>query len=225
MGNTAENSASSLTSLDTTIVSHNSSSVSDSANNNLQGTQLHQPKYVPYKETTKPFEMSDFYKYSTKFRKTSASSLPRSDSSGGADESSPRSSTASESSPPELPLRPNALNSGQSHASILGNENGTTKTMNPPPPPPKTTLDVKRSSMSSNSSGSTLAATVVNSNSNDTNSLADAFSSEMLDWYNTQSNSSRSRGASIVKPVGSTSAQNKGSQSGIIENKNAKEST
>merc|ERR1712179_779882 len=126
-------------------------------------------------------------------------------------------------------LRPNAISSGKPNLLNIGApqeiENRNTKTMNPPPPPPKTTLDVKRSSMSSNSSGSTLAATVVNSNSNDTNSLADAFSSEMLDWYNTQSNSSRSRGASIVKPVGSTSAQNKGSQSGIIENKNAKESS
>ena len=26
-------------------------------------------KYQPYREVTKPFEMSDFYKYSTKFRK------------------------------------------------------------------------------------------------------------------------------------------------------------
>ena len=27
-------------------------------------------KFVPYVETTKPFEMSDFYKYSTKFKKS-----------------------------------------------------------------------------------------------------------------------------------------------------------
>merc|ERR1711997_616808 len=92
--------------------------------------------------------------------------------------------------------------------------------------PPKTTLDIKRSSMSSNSSGSTLAATVVSSTTtNDTNSLADAFSTEMLDWYNTQSNSSRSRGASIMKPINSNNIQPKGAQSGLIETKNTKDST
>ncbi|XP_057323343.1 myb-like protein AA [Microplitis mediator] len=32
-------------------------------------TIIHAGKYQPYKEVTKPFEMSDFYKYSTKFRK------------------------------------------------------------------------------------------------------------------------------------------------------------
>lgn len=30
-------------------------------------------KFQPYKEVTKPFEMSDFYKYSTKFRQKTAS--------------------------------------------------------------------------------------------------------------------------------------------------------
>ena len=224
---TAGSSITSLQSLDNTLISQNSSS-SDCANNNIHGNQGLQPKYVPYKETTKPFEMSDFYKYSTKFRKTSASSLPQSDSSGGADESSPRSSTASENSPPELPLRPNALNSGKSIHNIgvpQGPENGNVKSQIPPPPPPKTAIEVKRSSMSSNSSGSTLAATVVGSNSNDANSLADAFSTEMLDWYNTQSNSSRSRGASIMKPMNNTSIQPKGAQSGLIETKNSKDST
>lgn len=32
-------------------------------------TIVQQGKYQPYREVTKPFEMSDFYKYSTKFRK------------------------------------------------------------------------------------------------------------------------------------------------------------
>ena len=32
-------------------------------------TVVQQGKYQPYREVTKPFEMSDFYKYSTKFRK------------------------------------------------------------------------------------------------------------------------------------------------------------
>lgn len=31
-------------------------------------TVVQQAKFMPYKEVTKPFEMSDFYKYSTKFR-------------------------------------------------------------------------------------------------------------------------------------------------------------
>merc|ERR1711974_391782 len=54
--------------------------------------------FVPYRETSKPFEMSDFYKYSTKFRKTSQSSTVslNADVNGNADsDSSPRSSTAS----------------------------------------------------------------------------------------------------------------------------------
>lgn len=31
-------------------------------------------KWQPYREVTKPFEMSDFYKYSTRFRKPSGNS-------------------------------------------------------------------------------------------------------------------------------------------------------
>lgn len=36
-------------------------------------TVVQQAKFQPYKEVTKPFEMSDFYKYSTKFRQKNAS--------------------------------------------------------------------------------------------------------------------------------------------------------
>lgn len=36
-------------------------------------TVIQQAKFQPYKEVTKPFEMSDFYKYSTKFRQKSTS--------------------------------------------------------------------------------------------------------------------------------------------------------
>ena len=32
-------------------------------------TVIQQAKFFPYKEEEKPFEMSDFYKYSTKFKK------------------------------------------------------------------------------------------------------------------------------------------------------------
>lgn len=57
------------------------------ANNNLsQSSDIHiespknmtiiqQAKFQPYKEVTKPFEMSDFYKYSTKFRQKSSNVL------------------------------------------------------------------------------------------------------------------------------------------------------
>ena len=38
-------------------------------------------KFVPYVETTKPFEMSDFYKYSTKFKKSKTGSESSSTSS------------------------------------------------------------------------------------------------------------------------------------------------
>lgn len=37
-------------------------------------TIVQQAKFQPYKEVTKPFEMSDFYKYSTKFRQKATSS-------------------------------------------------------------------------------------------------------------------------------------------------------
>jgi hypothetical protein len=35
-------------------------------------TVIEQGKCIPYREETKPFEMSDFYKYSTKFRQANA---------------------------------------------------------------------------------------------------------------------------------------------------------
>ena len=40
-----------------------------SYNSPTNHTVVQQGKYQPYREVTKPFEMSDFYKYSTKFRK------------------------------------------------------------------------------------------------------------------------------------------------------------
>ena len=80
-------------------------------------------KFVPYRETTKPFEMADFYKYSTKYRKASASSLKDGVEGSGhesASNDSKRSSTASGGSsghhsaaglpagPPEIPARANS---------------------------------------------------------------------------------------------------------------------
>ncbi len=71
-------------------------------------------KLAPYhRESSKPFEMADFYKYSTKFRKTSSSSV-KDEVSGESASNSPRSSTASGGSssqqqqqpqPPEIPAR------------------------------------------------------------------------------------------------------------------------
>ncbi|XP_072933207.1 uncharacterized protein sstn [Epargyreus clarus] len=39
-------------------------------------TVIEQGKCIPYREETKPFEMSDFYKYSTKFRQNTAQKAP-----------------------------------------------------------------------------------------------------------------------------------------------------
>lgn len=39
-------------------------------------TIVQQAKFQPYKEVTKPFEMSDFYKYSTKFRQKNTNASP-----------------------------------------------------------------------------------------------------------------------------------------------------
>ena len=73
------------------------------------------PSFQPYRETSKPFEMADFYKYSTKFRKASASSLRSTESdsphvlgseSPRSGSGSQRSSTSRESVPPELPTKP-----------------------------------------------------------------------------------------------------------------------
>ena len=170
-----------------------SGDISTSSQNDTSGSNL-QPKYLPYRETTKPFEMSDFYKYSTKFRKTSTSSLPRSDSSsingaaGPADadsDSSPRSSTASAgSNPPELPARPSSILTPQGSISGSPAKNGPL----PPPPPPKS--DVSKKFISGNGN-------VMNNNEKD---VGDSFSTEMLDWYNkkqsNQNNPSKSANTS-----------------------------
>ena len=115
--------------------------------------------FVPYRETSKPFEMSDFYKYSTKFRKTSASSLTAdSDSPQLPGSQSPRSGSASQRSstsresclsvPPELPAKPAVLS------------------------PPGTVTAIPA-----------LARLKPGSRQGSKESLADAFSTEMLAWY------------------------------------------
>ncbi|XP_043481078.1 uncharacterized protein LOC122510469 [Leptopilina heterotoma] len=54
-----------------------------SFNSPTNHTIVQQGKYQPYREVTKPFEMSDFYKYSTKFRKRNETSTTSSTSSLG----------------------------------------------------------------------------------------------------------------------------------------------
>ena len=122
--------------------------------------------FLPYRETSKPFEMSDFYKYSTKFRKTSASSL-KSDSDSqiptlSAESESPRSgsvsqrsSTSRESVPPELPAKPSPAGGG-------------TVTAVP------AIARLKPATAGGNNNGSK-------------ESLADSFSTEMLAWYEQKS--------------------------------------
>ena len=103
--------------------------------------------------------MSDFYKYSTKFRKTSASSLTAdSDSPQLPGSQSPRSGSASQRSstsresclsvPPELPAKPAVLS------------------------PPGTVTAIPA-----------LARLKPGSRQGSKESLADAFSTEMLAWY------------------------------------------
>ena len=114
--------------------------------------------FLPYRETSKPFEMSDFYKYSTKFRKTSASSL-KSDSDShipsalSAESESPRSSTSRESVPPELPAKPSPASTVTAVPAIAR---------------------LKPSTPGGNNNGSK-------------ESLADSFSTEMLAWYDQKS--------------------------------------
>ena len=127
--------------------SFDTQSLSDGINPGLQSG------FVPYRETSKPFEMADFYKYSTKFRKASASSLRSTESESphiGGSESprsgsgSQRSSTSRESVPPELPSKPGG---------------GGTVSAVP------------------------AVARLPSAKSGEDESLADAFSTEMLAWY------------------------------------------
>ena len=121
----------------------------------------HTGAFLPYRETSKPFEMSDFYKYSTKFRKTSVSSLTAdSDSPHLPGSQSPRSGSASQRSstsresclsvPPELPAKPPLLSPAGS---------GTVTAI------------------------PALARIKPSSRQGSKESLADAFSTEMLAWY------------------------------------------
>jgi len=141
------------------------------------GSSHHPAAFVPYRETSKPFEMSDFYKYSTKFRKTSASSL-KSDSdcppAGSADSDSPRSGSASqrsstsrESVPPELPAKPSPASGTVTAVPAIAR----------------------------------LKPLSANNHSGSKESLADAFSTEMLAWYEQKSTVKGGSGGPGNKPA------------------------
>jgi len=147
-------------------------------------TPGHPGCFVPYRETSKPFEMADFYKYSTKFRKASASSLrstesdptqpipvgsesPRSGSGG-----SQRSSTSRDSvPPPELPSKPTTGG--------LGGGGGIAATVCAVP----------------------ALARMPGKVNGDEESLADAFSTEMLAWYEQKQSTKPPNSASSGKPA------------------------
>jgi len=148
-----------------------------SSDSGLGSSGHHPAAFLPYRETSKPFEMSDFYKYSTKFRKTSASSL-KSDSDCppicSADSDSPRSGSASqrsstsrESVPPELPAKPSPASGTVTAVPAIARLKpvGT-----------------------SNHNGSK-------------ESLADAFSTEMLAWYEQKSTVKGGGGSQGNKPA------------------------
>ena len=152
-------------------VNNSSFDTSIGESNVSHGSSGHAGGYVPYRETSKPFEMADFYKYSTKFRKASASSIRSADSDSpklGGSESprsagsgSQRSSTSRESVPPELPSKPSNLTGTPLGSGSSNNNNGKSGTVSAVPavarmPPPSR---------------------------GEEESLADAFSSEMLAWY------------------------------------------
>ena len=141
------------------------------------GSSHHPAAFVPYRETSKPFEMSDFYKYSTKFRKTSASSL-KSDSdcppTCSADSDSPRSGSASqrsstsrESVPPELPAKPSPASGTVTAVPAIAR----------------------------------LKPVGAGNQSGSKESLADAFSTEMLAWYEQKSTVKGAGGGQGNKPA------------------------
>lgn len=67
------------------VASANSADIHIESPKNM--TVVQPAKFQPYKEVSKPFEMSDFYKYSTKFRQKNS---PGSPASAGTDQGSPQ---------------------------------------------------------------------------------------------------------------------------------------
>ncbi|XP_075218336.1 stepping stone isoform X2 [Lycorma delicatula] len=146
-------------------------------------------KWQPYREVTKPFEMADFYKYSTKFRKNNSNnnnninnSINNNNNSGG--EGAPQHKGVyqplqpmtcqpllqSSPSPPTVPLK---------ERRELPNFNNQSPSLHPPLVHLSQSLPPPTHSAPSSSS------------------LADAFSSEMLAWYQDQ-NVTQPRSATFV---------------------------
>lgn len=69
-------------------------------------------KYQPYREVTKPFEMSDFYKYSTKFRKRNEAAVQPQVGNG---DSSFQENRPAETGTADLSRDPNSYNIGQNN--------------------------------------------------------------------------------------------------------------
>lgn len=110
--------------------------------------------WQPYREVTKPFEMSDFYKYSTKFRKQMQQPSPSS------------TVTLSPDGAPQSPQSPQQQKGVYTPLQPL--------TCQPVEPP-----------CTSRPSGG-VADTSLGSPAPNSESLADAFSNEMLAWFQDQ---------------------------------------
>ena len=109
-----------------------SASVNGGVNAN-DGQSAPPMKYVPYMETTKPFEMSDFYKYSTKYKKAVNNGSQSAESSSS--QSSSSSNLDNNNKPPELPAK-NSPAKGSGPPPL------------PPPPPPKKLSSLNSESVS-----------------------------------------------------------------------------
>lgn len=81
-------------------------------------TIVQQAQFQPYKEVTKPFEMSDFYKYSTKFRQKNTNTLSTSSPTSTAASAAVASPSADQNSP-QLP--PKNINLMQHHRATANN--------------------------------------------------------------------------------------------------------
>ncbi|XP_066997359.2 uncharacterized protein sstn [Anabrus simplex] len=151
-------------------------------------------KWQPYREVTKPFEMADFYKYSTKFRKNAGSGNSRNEqvnqhsgeikthASDGV--STPQISTAS-----SVPYHPSSHSSASlysqprsspSNGSPTPQQKGIYQPLQPMTCQPLDPSDIRSRVVSPNMS---VDGRLVLGNGE---SLADSFSTEMLAWYQDQ---------------------------------------
>ncbi|XP_018915171.1 uncharacterized protein sstn isoform X2 [Bemisia tabaci] len=132
-------------------------------------------KWQPYREVTKPFEMADFYKYSTKFRNKSA--IPNSTTPGTEPAQTQSHSSSSQLSPQHKGVY-KPLKSMTCQLLINNSPRGS---------------DLKLAS-----DGDSPAALSNSSQIQSPPSLANAFSTEMLAWYQDQSSAPQTRSATLV---------------------------